>query len=191
MKRSGPEIPGAEDPDRDLVRAMAQSDEQALEALYTRYWRTVLAYLIQQVGDYQLAEEVLQDVMLAAWRGASGFREECRVRTWLLAIARKRACTARQRRVSGTLPLDENISFDGLRFLQNQTSLAAHDDVLTALDRLPCAERETIMLIFYHDLSGPEVALVMGVPEGTVRSRLRRAKARLSKLLSEQEPADA
>jgi RNA polymerase sigma-70 factor (ECF subfamily) len=191
MKQSVVIEPDADDPDRCLIRAIAQRDEQALEALYARHGRTLFAYLIQQLGDRQLAEEVLQDVMLAVWKGAPGFRGECRVRTWLMAIARRRASTARQRRTSSALPFDENISPDGLRFLHNQPHPNAHDDVLGALDQLSCAEREVIVLIFYHDLSGSEVALVMGVPEGTVRSRLRRAKVRLNKLLSEREPTDA
>ena len=191
MKRDGRIIPETDDPDRGLLNAIAQRDEQALEALYARHWRTLLAYLIQQLGDYQLAEEVLQDVMLAVWKGASGFRGDCRVRTWLMAIARKRASTARQCRVSSVVSLDENFPSDGLRFLQHQITQTAYDNVLAALDQLPSAEREIILLIFYHDLSGPEAAVVMGIPEGTVRSRLRRAKARLNRLLSEREPTDA
>jgi RNA polymerase sigma-70 factor (ECF subfamily) len=191
MKTSGAETPEADDPDLALIRAIAQRDERAFEALYARYWRTLLAYLIQQVGEYELAEEVLQDVMLAVWKGAPGFRGEGKVRTWLLAIARKRAISARQRRTSSALPLDENTHLEGPRFFPNRAHHTAHDDVLSALDQLPCAEREIIILIFYHDLSGSEVALVIGVPEGTVRSRLRRAKVRLNKLLSEREPSDA
>jgi RNA polymerase sigma-70 factor (ECF subfamily) len=191
MKTSGTEKPDGDDPDLALIQAIAQRDEQALEALYAHHWRTLLAYLFQQLGDHHLAEEVLQDVMLAVWKGAPGFRGECRVRTWLMAIARRRAVTARQRCASSALPFDENIFPDGLRILPNQLHPTAHDDVLSALDQLPCAEREVIILIFYHDLSGSEVALVMGIPEGTVRSRLRRAKGRLNKLLSEREPNDA
>jgi RNA polymerase sigma-70 factor (ECF subfamily) len=181
----------ADDSDRCLIRAITERDEQALETLYARHWRTLLSYLIQQLGDHQLAEEVLQDVILAVWKGASGFRGECRVRTWLMAIARKRAITARQRQVSGTVPLDENMPAEGLHFLQNRTYPTGHDDVLAALDHLPKPERETIMLIFYHGLSGPDVATVMEVPEGTVRSRLRRAKSHLRKLLSKREPTNA
>jgi RNA polymerase sigma-70 factor (ECF subfamily) len=191
MNRDGVTVPDADDPDRALIRAIAQRDEQALEALYARHWRTLLAYLIQQLGDDQLAEEVLQDVMLAAWKGAPGFRGECRVRTWLMAIARRRATTARQRRARSALPLDENNPPGELHFTHTQSFHTPHDDMLSALDQLPCAEREIIILIFYHNLSGSEVALVMGVPEGTVRSRLRRAKGRLNKLLSEREPTDA
>ncbi len=187
MKEAGT-APDADDPDLCLLRAIAQRDTHALEALYARHWRTLLTYLIHQLGDYQLAEEVLQDVMLAAWTGASGFRGECKVRTWLMAIARRRAITARHRQMGGALPLDDNISSDRWHFLHNQT---LHDDVLAALDQLPNPERETIVLIFYYGLSGPEVAVVMEVPEGTVRSRLRRAKDRLHTLLSEWEAADA
>jgi RNA polymerase sigma-70 factor (ECF subfamily) len=174
--------------DLALIRAIAQCDEQALEALYARHCRLLLAYLMQQLGDQALAEEVLQDVMLGVWKGAAGFRGECRVRTWLMAIARHRALTARQRRTNGRMPLDDDL-------LQvspfGQTHQAVKDNILAALNQLPPPERETILLIFYHNLSGPEVAVVMEVPEGTVRSRLRRAKVRLHQLLREGEPRDA
>lgn len=186
MTRETGSLPDIDDPDRCLVNCMAQRDTHAVEALYARHWRVLLAYLIQQVSDYQLAEELLQDVMLAAWNGAATFRGECKVLTWLMAIARKRAITARQRQAQATIPLDEDTSF-----MSNQTLQGPHDEVLTALNQLPHAERETVILIFYYNLSGSDVAIVMQVPEGTVRSRLRRAKTRLHKLLCEQEAANA
>jgi RNA polymerase sigma-70 factor, ECF subfamily len=74
------------DPDLRLVHAMAAGDTQALETLYARHGRSILAYLIGQLNDRQLAEEILQDVMLAAWRGAESFRGESKVRkphSWL------------------------------------------------------------------------------------------------------------
>jgi RNA polymerase sigma-70 factor (ECF subfamily) len=180
-----------DDSDRCLITAIARGDAHALEALYARHWRTLLAYLMQQLGDHQLAEEVLQDVMLAAWKGASNFRGECKVRTWLMAIARKRALTMRQRQAGGTLSLDDEVASADPYVLHYPTHQTVYDEVLAALDQLPDLERRTIELIFYHDLSGPEVATVMEVPEGTVRSRLRRAKNRLHKLLSERETTDA
>lgn len=179
-----------DDSDRCLLTAIARGESRALEELYCRHWRTLLTYLIQQLGDYPLAEEVLQDVMLAVWKGASGFRGECQVRTWLLAIARKRANTARRRQPGTTLALDEDGPSD-LPLAQHPTHHPLHDDVLDALAQLSAIERETIQLIFYHGLSGADVAAVMGVPEGTIRSRIRRAKARLHSLLSAREPADA
>jgi DNA-directed RNA polymerase specialized sigma24 family protein len=72
---------------------MAGGETAALDQLYLRHGPPLLAYLQGQLPTRQLAEEVLQDVMLAAWQGAGNFRGEGSVRSWLLAISRNRACT--------------------------------------------------------------------------------------------------
>ena len=91
--------------DPQLVQAIGRGDTLALEELYRRHGLALLSYLIGQVGDAALAEEILQDVMLAVWQGSAAFRGESRVTTWLLAIARRRAITARQRPRLTAVPL--------------------------------------------------------------------------------------
>ena len=93
--------------DRDLLRAVAGGDQQALRQLYALHGPCVLAYLMGQLGDRSLAEEVLQDVMLAVWNGAARFRGDSKVRTWLLAIARNQAISARRKRRVRLVALDE------------------------------------------------------------------------------------
>ena len=88
------------DPDLPLLQAMAKKDSSALEELYRRHGPRLLAYLSARLEDVGLAEEVLQDVMLSAWQNASRFRGECRVVTWLMAIARNRAINAFHRKLS-------------------------------------------------------------------------------------------
>lgn len=172
-----------EDPDRELLQAVAAGDARALDELYARHGTQILAYLIGQLGDRQLAEEVLQDVMLAAWKGARNFRGESRVRTWLLAIARHRAINARRRRVLPSAPLHEQTGAQ----LSGPSEIAERNDeraaVQLALRLLPADQRETLELVFFHGLSGPETAEVLGVAVGTVKSRLHRAKAALRDLL--------
>lgn len=172
-----------DDPDRELIQAVAAGDVRALDELYARHGTQILAYLIGQLGDRQLAEEVLQDVMLAAWKGARNFRGESRVRTWLLAIARHRAINARRRRVLPSAPLHEQTGATQsgpLEIVERNDERAA---VQFALRRLPDDQRETLELVFYHGLTGPEAAEVLGVAVGTIKSRLHRAKSALRKLL--------
>ncbi len=173
------------DPDRWLLQAMAKGDMRALDELYTRHGRGILAYLIGLVGDRQLAEEVLQDVMLAAWRGAGQFRGESQVRTWLFSIARLQALAALRGRKLVSVPLDEGVW------------VTAADDpsdrgqtVRAALTELPADQRETLELIFYHELTGVEAAAVLGVAPGTIKSRLSRAKATLRGLLLRHKEAE-
>lgn len=175
------------DPDGLLVQAMARGDTRALDELYARHGRRILAYLVGLLDNRQLAEEVLQDVMLAAWRGAVGFRGDSRVTTWLLAIARLQALSARRRRYPAVVPLDENAAKDDSGvFKIVERDFEAHS-VRVALRQLPTEQRETLELIFYHELSGTEAAAILGVPEGTVKSRLNRAKTTLRRLLRLKE----
>jgi RNA polymerase sigma-70 factor (ECF subfamily) len=180
------------DPTRDseLVKALAAGDTRALDELDQRHGLAVLSYLIGQVGSRPLAEEVLQDVMLAVWRGAARFRGESSVRTWMLAIARKRAISARlahQRREDRQTPLEDNVPTGDAGPLDVLEQRATVAEVRAALSHLPADQRETLELIFYHELSGPEAAKVLGIAPGTVKSRLNRAKTMLRRVLRLQE----
>jgi RNA polymerase sigma-70 factor (ECF subfamily) len=172
----------ADEIDQGLVRSVAQGDAHALEELYQRHGRLILSYLIGQVGSEPLAEELLQDVMLIVWQRASTFRGDSKGHTWMLAIARRRAISARQKMpheaaLMDNLPAD---SVEPLESLEQQTEQAR---VRAALCRLPTDQREVLELIFYHDLSGPEAAAVLGVAVGTVKSRLHRARTLLGRWL--------
>jgi RNA polymerase sigma-70 factor (ECF subfamily) len=174
------------DPDTPLIRAMAARDPHALDELYARHGRGILSFLIAQLHDNrQLAEEVLQDVMLAAWENAANFRGDSKVRTWLLVIARNRALNAIRRRTPTLVELDDNItSYDDdtspLERVQRQFRGQA---LRKAIDTLPAQHKEILVLVFYQGLSGAEVAQVLGISEGTVKSRLHRAKEALRRSL--------
>jgi RNA polymerase sigma-70 factor (ECF subfamily) len=191
MGRRSDIISSAVEPDIMLIKAIAQGDTHALEDLYARQGPGILAYLISRLGERQLAEEVLQDVMLAVWRGAGRFRGESRVRTWMMSIARHKAINTmqRQRYVQAS-----DIHKDLPDPAPGPSSLVEREDALAqvrdALRRLPEAQRETLELVFYHRLSGNEAAQVMGVSPGTVKSRLHRAKANLFLLLTSQGEPD-
>lgn len=175
--------------DVGLVEAMADGDVAALQTLYDRHSRRLFAYLLGQLGDRTQAEEVLQDVMLAAWSAAPTFRRESRVTTWLIGIARYKALNARRDRRpqnADALPLDAipdiaSLAPDHLESLHNAEMLKA------ALNSLPDHQRETLELVFYHHLTGDETAAVMGVAPGTVKSRLHRALAALRAWISQRE----
>src|ERR1700685_1222138 len=75
--------------DVQLLRRIGQGDEGAMAACYREHGRVVLAQVLLVAGERVLAEEILQDTMLAVWRGASSFRGESSVRSWVIAIARR------------------------------------------------------------------------------------------------------
>jgi RNA polymerase sigma-70 factor (ECF subfamily) len=176
------------DGDAGLLRRVAHGDQQALGELYRRHGRIVLAQIDLVTGDRAVSEEILQDTMLAAWRGAGSFRGDSSVRSWLIAIARRQARDRRRRhrmhtvgdqalngQPSGT-PGPEHVALDR----------AEVAEVAAAIRQLAPAHREVLGLVFGAGLSLREAAGVLGVPVGTVKSRMGAARTALSRRLDEK-----
>lgn len=177
----------SEDIDMGLIKSIGQGNELALEQLYERHGLRLLNYLIGQLRDRNLAEEVLQNVMLSVWKAAAGFRGDSKVTTWLIAIARNHAINARRRRIPPPLPLNESEADHQTGPMEALMRNAERAEIHTALRQLPEEQRETLELIFYHQLTGSEAAELLGVSVGTIKSRLHRAKTALRHLLLKGE----
>lgn len=173
------------DPDAPLIRAIAGGDVRALNELYARHGANILSYLSSFLNDRQLAEEVLQDVMMAVWNHAGQFRGDSKVRTWLLTIARNRAINTRRRAAPHLVQFDDALEVDAgdTTPLERVERKRRSEMMREALNRLPPAYQEILLLVFYHQLSGVEVAEVLGISTGTVKSRLHRAKELLRRVL--------
>ena len=173
---------------RDLLARIATGDRSALAALHGLEHRPLLAYLHAMTGDAGLAEEVAQDTFLAAWRGASAFAGRATVRSWLFAIACRRAADSLRTAGHPTLrllPLDD--ARDAPSGAPDPADLAiaaaTRAEIAAAIDRLGPLHREILLLTFGHGLSYPELAETLGIPLGTVKSRLNHAKRALRPLL--------
>ena len=174
--------------DVQLLRRIGQGDEDAMAAFYREHGRVVLGQVLLVAGERVLAEEILQDTMLAVWRGASSFRGESSVRSWVIAIARRqtrdRLRSRRLRVVDDAFLADQPSSGPGPEVTAlDRANLA---EVTSAIRELPPAHREVLGLAFGSGLSLPEVAGVLEIPLGTVKSRLTAARAALGRILSEK-----
>lgn len=173
------------DPDLPLLQAIGRGDAAALAELYRIRGPALLAYITARLDDPGLAEEVLQDVMLAAWQAAGRFRGQGRVMAWLLAIARTRAINAYNRQIR---PHETQVALDEDYAQESREPSGPHHEELNAgLSRLSAEQRETLELVFYHGLSLQETAQVMSVAAGTVKSRLHRARKSLAKWILEED----
>jgi RNA polymerase sigma factor (sigma-70 family) len=177
--------------DRLILERVALGDEGALAELYDLHGRALFGYLFNLTRDRQLAEEVLQDTLVAVWRSAKTFRGRSSVKTWLFGVARRRTHDALRRR---KLPLAPEGEFEALRDAEpapeeSLLAAASREELADHLGELSPAHREILDLIFFHGLSYAEAAEVLGVPLGTVKSRLSGAKRALRASLEDSEEA--
>ena len=171
--------------DFDLLRQVAAGDEAAFAELYDLYAPPVYNYLLRLVNEPAVAEEILQEVFLAMWRGARGFRAEAKVRTWLLRIAHHQAVSWLRRKRTVLWPDDEleQETVDSLE--EDLTHVWQIEQLRGALVRLSPKHRAVIELTFVHGLSYSEIAQVMNCPIGTVKSRMSYALRHMNELLSQ------
>src|SRR5579884_3331411 len=177
------------DDGRRLLDRIAAKDRDALSELCTRYQTVLFRYLCQLVGQRELAEEILQDTLVAVWKSASQFEGRSSVQTWLIGIARRQAHNTLRRR---KLPLADESEMEGLIAPDPEPedfTLAniARDELVEAFRKLAPAHREVLVLIFLQELSYQETATILNVPIGTVKSRLSNAKRALRTLLDARE----
>lgn len=169
---------------------MAAGDRSALVELYERYQRPVLAYLRLLTPDAGLAEELLQDTLLAAWTGARGYAGQASVQGWLLGIARRRAHDAMRRRSLRLVEGSELESTPSSEPNPEDVALAnaARIELAESMEKLGSIHREILILTFVHELSYQDLSEVLGIPIGTVKSRLSNAKQVLRTQLRAREP---
>ena len=174
--------------DRELLRRVASRDPHALTDLYRRHGRVLFGQIFLVVSDRGMSEEILQDTMVAVWRDAASFRGDSRVRSWMIAIARRKARDQMRRHRSAAV--DDDVLSEHPDAAPGPELLALDRvemaDVATAVTRLSPGHREVLGLVFGAGLTLPEVADILEIPEGTVKSRLNTARTVLSEQLREK-----
>jgi RNA polymerase sigma-70 factor (ECF subfamily) len=174
--------------DIELVRRIASRDKDALTDLYRRHGRVLFGQILFVVSDRGMSEEILQDTMVAIWRDAASFRGDSRVRSWMIAIARRKARDRMRRH--RLITLDDGVLSERADAAPGPELVAIGRaeiaDVVVAATRLDPRHREVLGLVFGASLTLPEVAAILEVPEGTVKSRLHAARSALSEQLREK-----
>ena len=167
--------------ERELMRDVAAGDSGALRGLYDAHAGPVFRFALASLGDRHAAEDVLQETMLAAWSGARRYRGESSVRGWLLGICRKQvAMELRRRRPEDSVPIPDATA--DRRGSGTPTSTVV-EELRDALDELDVEQRQLLLLVYVQGLQQQEVAEVLGIPLGTVKSRLFHARQRLRALV--------
>jgi len=175
--------------DAEMVQRVARGDRQALAELYARYQRPLFHYLLQLTPDYGLAEEMLQDTLVAVWKSALSFEGRSSVLTWLIGIARRQAHNTLRRHRLPVVDESELLELPASDPEPEEFTLASveRDELVAAFRQLAPVHREILTLTFVQELSYQETAQALGVPLGTVKSRLSNAKRALRVLLESRE----
>jgi RNA polymerase sigma-70 factor (ECF subfamily) len=164
--------------DEALLSAVSRSDSAAFRELHDRYADRVFRFALTLVRNAHLAEEVLQETMIAVWKSAGRFKGASKASTWILGIARNQAHSLLRREKRGQrLPEEPSASPDPAAVAEVSVK------VQQALERLAPQQREVLHLVFYEEMSVAEAAEVLAIPAGTVKSRMFNARKALAKEL--------
>jgi RNA polymerase sigma-70 factor (ECF subfamily) len=169
----------------ELIRAIAQCDKRAMHVLFSKHRLGVYRFALRLVGDREAAEDLVSEAFLNVWRQAERFEGRCRVSTWLLAITRNLAFAMLRRHPMEKLDAGKVVAIpdhadDPEAAVQKKEQRAILAHCLTQLSPL---HREVIDLVYYHGRSIDEVAAIIRVPAGTVKTRVFHARKRIAKLL--------
>jgi RNA polymerase sigma-70 factor (ECF subfamily) len=169
-----------------LIARMAVGDKLALQVLFARHHVRVYRFIMRFVRDRAAAEDVLNEVFLDVWRCAATFRARSSVATWLLAVARFKALSSGRRRCDAELDDDTAASLVDPSD-DPETAVRKKDQCLIlrrCLTRLSPEHREVVDLVYYQGAKIEEVAEILRIPPATVKTRMFRARRRLSELLA-------
>lgn len=171
---------GSEPPelDRQIMARLAAGETTPIVDLYDRYGSLVYSIIFGIIGDASVTEDLVQEVFLRIWRSAASYRPESgSVRAWLLVIARHRAIDEwrRLRREREWISLE--VATSGWRLMNEDR--VSDPFLYQAMAQLPPEQQQVVELAYFAGLTAPEIAERLGMPIGTIKSRLRLAMSKL------------
>ncbi|MCO6449237.1 MAG: sigma-70 family RNA polymerase sigma factor [Caldilineales bacterium] len=181
--------------DESLLRQIAHGNSDALGELYDRYARLVFSVAFNAVSDTRIAEEIAQEVFLQVWRNAGSYSaDKAKVATWLTSMTRYRSIDRLRRRTARKL--DELLPWSDAHDLAETdaepemlvTLKLQQERVRSAMETLPFEQQRVLGLAYFQGYSQTEIATLLELPLGTVKTRIRLGMEKLRKLLVDEAP---
>ncbi|MFF2772976.1 RNA polymerase sigma factor [Streptomyces bacillaris] len=176
--------------ERSLVTAFRAGDARAVERMYERWGRLVYTLALRSLGNQSDAEDVTQQVFVAAWQGRSGYDpQRAKLATWLMGITRNKiidAYQSRTRRERELAALMESVYLQSLTWTDHIADSVAMSEELETLEAVP---QQIMRLAFYDRLTHTQIATQLDLPLGTVKSHIRRSLLRLRARLEDADDA--
>jgi RNA polymerase sigma-70 factor (ECF subfamily) len=176
--------------DGELVQSALAGRESSFEELVRRYQRPIAAYVYRMVGDYDAALDLTQDVFIRVYNSLARYRSEFKFSTWIYKIAHNAAIDHLRRSAAREQALTDGTGEERAEVVERRLSPEQESErnercseIEMVVQSLPHAYRELIVLRHSNDLSYDEIAEVTGLPLGTVKNRLFRARESMRDLL--------
>lgn len=179
---------GSED---DWVRRAQAGDGKAFSELVRRHQNRIYRYLLRMLGSHEDARELTQDAFIKAWQALPQWQPEAQFRTWLFRIANNTALDAlRRRKLVEFVPLDDSFDAPGSEPDPERQAQATQEvrQLEANLKKLAQEHRQILLLREVEEMSYEEIGSVMSLSEGTVKSRLARARAALIEIRTRSRP---
>lgn len=190
MEREEQALDDADQQVATLLARVAEGNRAAYEALHRRLYPRVYGFVLRRLRDPSLAEETVVDVFVELWKNAGRFRGESRPATWIFGIAHFKCLAAsraaRRSKRSAVVATESEILEAMPDVIDTEDAAASRERVAhvkAALQALPEAQREVVELAFVDGLGYGEIAERLGVAEGTVKTRVSRARSMLRRML--------
>ncbi len=183
-------VQGARVEEAALIRRANDGDQEAFRILVERYQGAVYNLAYRMLGDPQEAEDAAQEIFVRIYRQLAQYDSERKFSTWVLAIATNYCIDQLRRRRLQLVPLENIIPWARAGEAGPEGAALdreAQDEVQQLLRTLPEKYRAPLVLRYWQDLSCAEIAEVLKVPEGTVKTQLHRARKALGRLIEERE----
>jgi len=178
--------------DRLWLKNIAAGDQSAMREFYNAHESRIYAYAVNKLNDTHAASDIVNEVMIAVWEGADRYQAKSKVRSWLLRIAHHKVIDvyringrAEMTELDEKLPDDEQVST-----LEIIGALENRKYINECMKRLSDNHREVVHLTFFEELTYGDIAVVMGCPEGTVKTRMFHARQLLKRCLQQYLSAD-
>lgn len=173
------------DPNKQLITRIGQGDRQALAELYRALEKPVYRFILSRMNDPFAAADILHDVFIDVWRGAGKFEGRSKVQTWIMGIAYRKVID--QHRKGARVKVTDDIPETADGSPDAESCLAAGQEaehVRHCLGTLKDDQRIAITMAFFQDMAYGDIAQAVGVPEGTIKTRIFHAKKLLMRCLS-------
>ena len=172
--------------DAELLVSIADSDRAALRVLYERHAPWLIARLRRRCADPTIVHDTVQDTFMAVWKGASGYDGRGDVAAWIWGIGVRRLIGEFRKSSRPTVPLLEHDGDEAMLVSAEDQVLWAveHGDLAGALNRLSPELRSVVQATVLDGLTAREASKLLGIPTGTVKTRMMRARIQLRESLT-------